>query len=100
LVVYKTLRHFSGNRVIDSVYQNYTLMNTHEHWRHMFCTNIYLTTQVEVFPLNWWDNKCTGYVGGFILLKQGNILESLLLDLYLEEFYSIMSFYKSQNFDF
>ena len=32
--------------MIDSVYQNYTLMNTYEHWRHMFCTNVYLTTKV------------------------------------------------------
>ena len=29
------------NRVIDSVYQNYTLMNTHEHWWHMFCANVF-----------------------------------------------------------
>ena len=26
-------------------------MNIHEHWRHMFCTNVYLTTKVEVFNL-------------------------------------------------
>jgi len=25
-------RHFSENRVIDSVYQNYTIMNTHAQW--------------------------------------------------------------------
>jgi len=46
--------------VIDSVYQNYILMNTHEHWRHMFCTNVYLTTKVEVFSLENEENKVYG----------------------------------------
>ena len=26
-------------------------MNIYEHWRNMFCTNVYLTTKVEVFNL-------------------------------------------------
>ena len=57
----------SNNRVIDFVYQNYTLMNTDEHWRHMFCANVYLPTKSwNVQPRKWWDKKCTGYVGGFI----------------------------------
>jgi len=47
----QSLCHFSGKRVIDSLYQNYTLMNTHEHWRYMFCTNVYLTTKGQVFNL-------------------------------------------------
>ena len=57
----------SNNRVIDFVYQNYTLMNTDEHWRHMFCANVSLPTKSwNVQPRKWWDKKCTGYVGGFI----------------------------------
>ena len=41
----------------DSVYQNYPLMNTYENWRHMFCTNVYLTTKVEVFNLENYEIK-------------------------------------------
>jgi len=54
--------------VIDSVYQNYTLMNTYEHWRHMFCTNVYLTTKVEVFNLE--NDEIKSVLVMFIFLKQ------------------------------
>ena len=43
----KSLRHFSDNRVIDSVYQTYTLINTHEPWWLMVCANVYFTTKLE-----------------------------------------------------
>ena len=36
-----------GNRVIDSVYQTYTLINTHEPWWLMVCANVYFTTKLE-----------------------------------------------------
>ena len=42
----KSSRHFSDNRVIDSVYQTYTLMNTHEPWWLMVCANVYFTTEL------------------------------------------------------
>ena len=50
-----TYTYFSDNRVIDSVYQNYTIMNTHEHWWHMFCTNV--STKVEVVNLENDETK-------------------------------------------
>ena len=57
-----------------NVYQNYTLIKTHEHWWHMFCTNVCLTTNFETDHLeNDEIKKCTGYVGGFIFLKQGDL---------------------------
>jgi len=36
----------------------------------MFCTNVYLTTQVEVVNL---ENDDTGYVDGFIFLEQSDL---------------------------
>jgi len=72
--------------VIDSVYQNYTLMNTHAHWRHMFCTNVYLTTRVEVFNLenDEKNSVLVMLVASYFLNKvtcTRNILETYLGDI-------------------
>jgi len=74
--------------MIDSVYQNYTLMNTHKHWRHMFCTNVYLTTKVDVFNLENDEIKSVLVivVASYFLNKVTctcNLLETYLGDMSL-----------------
>ena len=73
--------------MIDSVYQNYTLMNTREQWWHMFCTNVYLTTPVEVFNLEHDEIKSV-----LVMLVASNLLNKVIctrniLETYLGAMY-------------
>ena len=73
--------------MIDSVYQNYTLMNTREQWWHMFCTNVYLTTNVEVFSLETDEIKSV-----LVMLVASNLLNKVtctrnILETYLGGMY-------------
>ena len=42
-----------------NVYQNYTLIKPHEHWWHMFCEYVYLTTKPE--GVNLENDEITKY---------------------------------------
>ena len=74
--------------MIDFVYQNYTLMNTDEHWRHMFCANVYLPTNVETDNLENDEIKrvLVMLVASYFLNKvtcTRNILETYLGEMFL-----------------
>ena len=49
-------------------------MKTHEHWWHKCCANVCLTTKPEGVNLeNEEIKQYTGYVVGFMFLKQGDL---------------------------
>jgi len=78
--------------------------NTHVYGGHTFCTNVYLTTKGQVVNLDNDEIKrvLVMLVASCFLNKvtgTRNILDNFLGDMYLYELCSIMSFYKSQNFE-
>ena len=75
--------------MIDSVYQNYTLMNTREQWWHMFCTNVYLTTKAEVFNLENDEIKSVlvMLVASYFLNKVKQTCTRTILETYLGDMY-------------